>query len=352
MFAPHSSSAEAMHFLRGLHSLLVHIGSCSARGEEGALRCDVNVSVEGPAPLGLRSRRCEVKNVNGVRAAGQAVEVEALRQIQALLDGQEVLNETLRLDVARGVTVRMRGKESALDYRFFPDPDLPPLRLSQAMLQSWRESLPELPAQMVERFHRKMGLSVGAAHTLVSVRHAPLFFEQACQSLDTGTSSPTKATKELHQQVANWMLNEMFARAKRESEDESVDLDAVHITPKQLASLVVAVQQEDISGKIGKQVIREMFAGDNRLAMEIVDSKGWRQVSDEALLQSICRQVVEQNPGEVEKLRAGRDRVFGYLVGQVMKATKGKANPDRVNQLLREQLEAAVHQEGEEGRRG
>ena len=314
------SADEAVEYLKALRDVLVYLGVNDGNLEEGSFRCDANVSVmrRGTEAYG---QRCELKNINSFRFVKQAIEYEAARHVDVLESGGTVKQETRLWDAVKGETRSMRSKEDAHDYRYFPEPDLPPVLLTDAQLAAAAASLPELPRPRVKRFVARYGLSPTDAKILVSDRALADYFE-TCAAL-------TPDAKRL----ANWFLGEL-ARLTNESGTPLADLK---FTPAQFAALLDAVGKGVVSGNAAKDVFAEMFRT-GRAPEAIIEEKGLAQVSDEAAVEAVVDQVLARNAGEVEAYRAGKKQVFGFLVGQSMKAMKGKGNPGLVNALLKRKL--------------
>jgi aspartyl-tRNA(Asn)/glutamyl-tRNA(Gln) amidotransferase subunit B len=313
------SPDEAGAYLRKLRSILRYLGTCDGNMEEGSMRADVNVSVRKPGEAGYRTR-CEVKNVNSVRFAMQAVEAEARRQIEIWEGGGEVRQETRLFDSGRGVTRAMRSKEDAHDYRYFPDPDLLPLVLDQAWIDELKARLPELPDAKKTRFMSDYGLSVYDAGVLVAEQKTALFYETVAHGRDPKIA-------------ANWVTGDFFAalhRTGRTIEDPPVE--AV-----QLGALLDLIADNTINGRIAKDVFESMVAtGDDPAS--IVDAKGLRQVTDTGAIDAAVDKIIAVNQDKVAEFRSGKDKLFGFFVGQVMKAMQGKANPALVNDILKRRL--------------
>jgi len=328
------SAREAATYARTLHALVVWLGICDGNLQEGSFRCDANVSVRplGQAELGTR---CEIKNLNSFRFLERAIEHEAARQIELISDGGRVVQETRLYDPDRDETRTMRGKEDAHDYRYFPDPDLPPLAIDAAWIERVRATLPELPAAMRERFGQAYGLSAYDAATLTASRGVAAYYEAVVRALP---ASPTTGVPPLAKAAANWVMGELAAALNRD--DRAIE--DCPVAPGQLARLVARIDDGTISGKSARDVFAEAWAGgearDADAIDRIVDAKGLRQMSDAGELERIVDAVIASNPKSVDEFRAGRDKAFNALVGQVMKATRGKANPQQVNTLLRQRL--------------
>jgi aspartyl-tRNA(Asn)/glutamyl-tRNA(Gln) amidotransferase subunit B len=312
------SAEEAGLYLRKLRSILRYLGTCDGNMEEGSLRCDANVSVRRPGePYGTR---CEIKNLNSVRYVMQAIEYEARRQIELIEEGGKVAQQTRLFDVGRGVTRPMRSKEEAHDYRYFPDPDLPPLVLDPAWVEQLRGGLPELPDAKKARFIASMGLSPVDATVLVAEHATSLFFEEAAAGRDAKAA-------------AHWVTGDLFAALNR----LGIGIEQSPVSPGQLGRLIDLVADGTISGRLAKDVFAEMVATGADPAA-IVDKKGLRQVTDEGAIGAAIDAVLAAQPDKVAEYRSGRDKLYGFFVGQVMRATQGKANPSLVNELLKKKL--------------
>jgi aspartyl-tRNA(Asn)/glutamyl-tRNA(Gln) amidotransferase subunit B len=316
------SSAEAVAYARTLHGLVTWIGICDGNMQEGSFRCDANVSVRrtGDAKLGTR---CEIKNLNSFRFLKEAIEFEVRRQVELIEDGGSVVQETRLYDPDRGETRSMRSKEDAHDYRYFPDPDLPPLVVDAAWIERVRADLPELPQAMKERLVASFGLSAYEAATLTAGRALARYFEDAVQA-----GGPPRL-------VATWVLGEVAAALNR----HDLDIARAPVTPAALAQLLARIADGTISGKIAKDVFDAMWGGEGN-ADAIIATKGLRQISDEGALETLVDGVIAANPGIVAEFRAGKEKAFNSLVGKAMGASKGKANPAQVNAILRRRLGA------------
>ena len=314
------SAEEAMAFVRKLRSVLRYLGTCDGDMEKGNLRADVNVSVRKPgAPL---ATRCEIKNLNSIRFIGQAIEHEAQRQIDVIEDGGTIEQETRLFDPVEGETRSMRTKEEAHDYRYFPDPDLLPLELTPSFVAELQSSLPELPDEKKARFVRDYALSAYDAGVLVAERETAEYFETMI-----GAGADPKA-------AANWLINEYFGRLNK----EGLTVSTGPLSAGANAAIVQMVAQDVISGKVAKDVLTIVCTegGDPR---EVVERRGLRQVSDVAALEKIVNEIVAKNPDKVADAKAN-PKAIGWFVGQVMKASGGKANPQTVNALLKKIIEA------------
>jgi aspartyl-tRNA(Asn)/glutamyl-tRNA(Gln) amidotransferase subunit B len=311
------SAEEARADVSKLRTILRYIGSCDGNMEQGSLRADVNVSVRRPGePLGTR---CEIKNVNSIRFIGQAIEVEARRQIGILEDGGSIDQETRLFDPGRGETRSMRSKEEAHDYRYFPDPDLLPLEFDQAFVEALRTELPELPDAKRERFIAEYGLPSYDAGVLVMERASADFFEETARGRDAKLA-------------ANWVINELFGRLNK----EGLDISRSPVSAKALGSIIDLISQEVISGKIAKDLFEIVWTegGDPQT---IVEERGLKQVTDTGAIEAAVDAVIAANPDKVAQAKA-KPTMLGWFVGQVMKTTGGKANPQAVNDLLKSKL--------------
>ncbi|MES2215244.1 MAG: Asp-tRNA(Asn)/Glu-tRNA(Gln) amidotransferase subunit GatB [Pseudomonadota bacterium] len=313
-----SSPFEAAEYIKKIRALLRYLGTCDGDMEKGSMRCDANVSVRKKgAPLGTR---CEIKNVNSVRNVMRAIEYEAMRQVE-VLEGFGVVNQETRLfDADTGKTRTMRSKEDAHDYRYFPDPDLLPVIIEQSTIDKIASEMPELPDAKIERYISELGLSPYDASVLASDKEVADYFELA---------SSNRSAK----LVANWITGELFASLNK----HSVELTDCKVSAESLSRLVGLIESNIISGKIAKAVFEVMFETGNS-PEDIVKEKGLVQVSDTSALKAAIEEVMQENPGFVEEYRSGKDKLFGFFVGQVMKKTEGKANPNIVNELFRESL--------------
>jgi aspartyl-tRNA(Asn)/glutamyl-tRNA(Gln) amidotransferase subunit B len=314
------SAEEAVAYARALHALVRWIGICDGNMQEGSFRCDANVSVRRPgAPLGTR---CEIKNLNSFRFLERAILYEVRRQIEVLEDGGKVVQETRLYDPDRDSTRSMRSKEDAQDYRYFPDPDLLPLEVSEAWLEEVRQSMPELPAATRGRFVREFGLSEYDAAVLTSTREVADYFEALVGALP--------AQPKL---CANWVMGELSGRLNR----EGLEIADSPIPAQRLAGLLARVADATVSGKIAKDVFDAMWSAAGS-ADEIIDARGLRQISDTGALEALVAGVLEANPAQVAEYRAGKEKAFNFLVGQAMKASRGKANPAQLSELLKKRL--------------
>jgi aspartyl-tRNA(Asn)/glutamyl-tRNA(Gln) amidotransferase subunit B len=320
------SSAEAVAYAKALHALVRWIDICDGNMQEGSFRCDANVSVR-PAGQEKFGTRCEIKNLNSFRFLERAIEFEVRRQIELIEDGGTVVQETRLYDPDRDETRTMRSKEDAHDYRYFPDPDLLPLAVSEAWLARVRSELPELPHAKRERFVSEYGLTPYDAALLTASRELADYFEEAAAGADAKTAKL----------VANWINGTLTARLN----EDGADVVASRISAKQLRRLVDRIADGTVSGKIAKDVFDAMWAGEaggDDAADAIIAAKGLRQISDSGALEKMVDDVLAANPQQVADYRGGKEKAFNSLVGQVMKATKGKANPQQLSEILKRKL--------------
>ena len=327
------SVAEVRAYATALRAILVYLGINSGQMERGVMRFEASVSVR-PVGSDELNPRHEIKNLNSFRALTDAVAYEIAEQIAALERGETVIQQTVGWDEARGVTYVQRSKEYAEDYRYFPEPDLPPVEIDREWLAELQARLPELPAARRRRFVVEYGLSVADAGLLVADRVVGDYFEEAVAAI---TTMKTEAMSSVAPKtVAHWVTGELFRLAKLKEEAEG-DITALGVSPQALAELIALVNKETITVGVGRKVLAEMVAT-GQTARQIVEEQGLAQVSDSTTLERIVRQVLNEHPEEVARYRAGREQLFGWLVGQVMRATRGKANPHIVRQILSAQL--------------
>ncbi|MBB5215782.1 Asp-tRNA(Asn)/Glu-tRNA(Gln) amidotransferase subunit GatB [Parapusillimonas granuli] len=318
------SAAEAVAYARALHGLVVWLGICDGNMQEGSFRVDANVSVrpKGQAAFGTRA---EIKNVNSFRFLERAILYEARRQIELIEDGGTVVQETRLYDADRDETRSMRSKEDAHDYRYFPDPDLPPLVIEPEWIRRVQDAMPELPAQKRARFERDLGLSAYDAAQLTMSRATSVYFEETAAQLPQGQAKL----------AANWMLGELAAALNR----DEIDVDQSPVKPAALAALILRIIDGTISNKLAREVFAAMWSGENGGDPDaIIQARGLKQISDTGAISAMIDEVLAANPAAIEEYRAGKQKAFNSLVGQVMKAAKGKANPQQVNDLLKEKL--------------
>lgn len=316
------SAQEAVAYAKTLHALVQYLDICDGNMQEGSFRCDANVSVR-PKGSDTFGTRCEIKNLNSFRFLEKAIEYEVSRQIEILEAGGFIEQETRLYDSDRDETRSMRSKEEAFDYRYFPDPDLLPLRIPEEMIEAIRASLPELPHAKRSRFMSQYGLSGYDAGVLTASRAMAAYFEAVVAGVGAA-----------HAKVAaNWVMGELAGALNRDGRD----IGDSPISAAQLAGLIARILDNTISGKIAKEVFEAMWAGEGD-ADTIIEKRGLRQITDTGALEQLVEEVIAANPKSVEEYRAGRDRALNALVGQVMKRTQGKANPQQVTQLLKARL--------------
>ena len=314
------SSEEVEAYLRKLKSILEYIEVSDCKMQEGSFRADVNVSVrkKGDTKLGTRT---EMKNMNSFRSITRAIEYEVDRQIDVIEEGGKVEQETLRWDDVSGKTFSMRDKEDAQDYRYFPDPDLVAIKLSEEYIQNIKESLPELPESRKKRYLQEYELSEKDANIITASKYLSDLFEGAIEVCNNPKA------------VNNWIISDI-SRILNETEMEPIEIP---FDSKQLGKLVILIDKGTISSSIGKKVLEELFENP-RDPEEIIKEKGWIQISDEGAIKEVVLKVLEANPQSIADYKAGKDRALGFLVGQAMKETKGKANPKMLNQMFLEEL--------------
>lgn len=315
------SAKEAVAYMKRLHALVRYLGICDGNMQEGSFRCDANVSVRprGQTEFGTRA---EIKNLNSFRFVERAINFEVERQIERIESGGAVVQETRLYDPDRDETRSMRTKEEANDYRYFPDPDLLPVVIHERDIEDARALLPELPDVKRERFVRDYALSSYDAGTLTASRELADYFE----AVAAGCGAPKLA--------ANWVMGELAAALNR----SEVDLAQSPVTAEALAQLLARIDDDTISGKIAKEVFESMWAGEGG-ADEIIEARGLKQITDTGAIDVIIDEVIAANPSQLEQYRSGKDKLFGFFVGQVMKKTQGKANPAQVNERLRARLQ-------------
>jgi aspartyl-tRNA(Asn)/glutamyl-tRNA(Gln) amidotransferase subunit B len=333
------SAAEAVAYAKALHSLVRWIGICDGNMQEGSFRCDANVSVR-PKGQEAYGTRCEIKNLNSFKFLEKAIEYEVRRQIELIEDGGTVVQETRLYDPDRDETRSMRSKEEANDYRYFPDPDLLPVMVDEAFLDKVRAELPELPQAKRERFEGGYGLPAYDAGVLTASREMADYFEATCCALTLSPLPPVEAenevaaiSKEMAKIAANWTMGDLSAALNKDGRD----LADSPISSAQLAGLLKRIADGTISGKIAKEVFAAMWAGEGD-ADAIIEAKGLKQVSDAGAIEKIVDDILAANPAQVAEYRSGKDKVFGFFVGQAMKASKGKANPAQLNDILKKKL--------------
>jgi aspartyl-tRNA(Asn)/glutamyl-tRNA(Gln) amidotransferase subunit B len=316
------SAAEAVAYAKALHALVTWIGICDGNMQEGSFRCDANVSVRRPGgPLGTRR---EIKNLNSFRFLQQAIDYEVKWQIETLEDGGRIQQATVLFDPDSGETRAMRSKEDAQDYRYFPDPDLLPLEIKAQWIDEVKAGLPELPGQMKTRFASQYGLGDYDAGLLTDRRDIARYFEEAVAG-----AGPQNAKL-----CANWIMGEIASRLNSEGRE----IGDAPVTAEQLAGVILRIADNTISNKIARDVFEALWQGQGKDADAVIEAKGLKQITDSGAIEAIIDEVLAANPKSVEEFRAGKEKAFNALVGQAMKATKGKANPQQVNELLRRKL--------------
>lgn len=313
------SSAEAVAYLKALYGIVTYLGVCDGNMEEGSFRCDANVSIRpvGSTTFGTRT---ELKNLNSFRNVQRAIDYEIARQQDALADGEEIVQETRLYDATKNITASMRGKEEAHDYRYFPDPDLLPVTITDEEFSRWQQELPELPAARMQRFIAMTGLPEPEAEVLVQSRAMADFFEAAAAKADA-------------RKVANFILGPLL----RELNARSLHVQDCAMTPEALAELVSIVDKGLISAKIANDIFADLMEN-GAMPEAYVKGKGLVQISDSSALEAAVGKVLADNPAEVEAFRGGKTKLISFFVGQVMRATRGKANPALVNELLAKKL--------------
>jgi aspartyl-tRNA(Asn)/glutamyl-tRNA(Gln) amidotransferase subunit B len=315
------SAKEAVAYMKKVHTLVRYLEICDGNMQEGSFRCDANVSVRkaGATKFGTRA---EIKNLNSFRFVERAINYEVARQIDLLEGGGQVVQETRLYDPDKGETRSMRSKEEANDYRYFPDPDLLPVELDQAFIEDVRKDLPELPDQKAARFASQYGLSVYDAGVLTARRELAAYYEEVVRAVPR---EPKLA--------ANWVMGELAAALNK----ESLEVGSSRMTAERLAGLLKRISDQTISGKLAKEVFEAMWSG-GADADAVIAERGLRQITDSAAIERAIDEVMQKSPGQLAEYRAGKDKLFGFFVGQVMKATGGKANPAQLNELLRRKL--------------
>ncbi len=318
------SAREAVAYLKKIHTLVRYLEICDGNMQEGSFRCDANVSVRriGAERLGTR---CEIKNVNSFRYVEKAIHYEVIRQIDVLESGGKIIQETRLYDAAKDETRSMRSKEEANDYRYFPDPDLLPVVLDEAFITSVRATLPELPDEKAARFMASYGLSAYDAALLTASRDVAAFYEAV-----VAAAKPDAGLAKL---AANWVMGDFSAFLNR----DGLELSAAKVSTSGLAGLLDRLSDQTISGKIAKEVFELMWA-EGLSADAVIEAKGWRQITDTRAIEAAIDAVIAANPEQLADYRSGKDKLFGFFVGQAMKATQGKANPAQLNELLKSKL--------------
>ena len=313
------SPDEVNAYIKKLRSIMRYLGTCDGNMQEGSLRADVNVSVrkKGEKELGTR---CEIKNVNSIKFMQMAIEYEANRQVDVIEEGGSIDQETRLFDTKKNETRSMRSKEDAHDYRYFPDPDLLPLEISDDFINNIKKSIPELPDEKKKRFIEKFNLSAYEANILVSDIETSKYFEEVIKNSDVKIST-------------NWITGELFALLN----DKNLEISKSPISAKNLSKLINLIKDGTISGKIAKSVFEIMATGDKN-PVDIVEEKGLKQQSDPKELEKLIDKVINENPDKVKEYKSGKEKLFGFFVGQAMKASAGKANPQLINDILKKKL--------------
>jgi aspartyl-tRNA(Asn)/glutamyl-tRNA(Gln) amidotransferase subunit B len=316
------SAKEAVAYMKKIHTLVRYLEICDGNMQEGSFRCDANVSVRprGQEKLGTRA---EIKNLNSFRFVEKAIQYEVARQVELIESGGKVVQETRLYDSDKDETRSMRSKEEANDYRYFPDPDLLPVEIDEPFIEAVRATLPELPDQKAARFARDFGLSAYDAGVLSASRELGAYFEAVVASLGAGHAKL----------AANWVMGELSSALNR----DSVDIEHSRVDPRQLTGLLTRIVDDTISGKIAKEVFEAMWS-EGKPADAIIEAKGLRQITDASAIESVIDAIIAANPKQLADYRSGKDKLFGFFVGQVQKATGGKVNPAQLNELLKAKL--------------
>ena len=315
------SAVEAVAYMKKIHSIVKYLEICDGNMQEGSFRCDANVSVrpKGQEEYGTRA---ELKNINSFRFVERAINYEVERQIDIIENGGKVAQETRLYDSDNNTTRSMRSKEEAMDYRYFPDPDLLPVDIEPSFIDKIKQTLPELPDDKKKRFMSDFGLNADDAGTLTASRELADYYETTVKI----SGNETRLS-------ANWVISELSGALNK----EGIEFSASPVSAKMLGGMIKRIADDTISGKIAKQVFEAMWSGEGS-ADEIIENKGLKQVTDSGAIEKIIDDIIAANPQQVEQFRSGKDKVFGFFVGQVMKQTQGKANPKQVNELLRKKL--------------
>lgn len=316
-----STAEEAVEYVKKLRTILKYLDICNGNMEEGSLRCDANISIR---PAGARDlgTKTEIKNINSFRFIQKAIEYEINRQKVVIGNGEKVVQETRLFDSEKGTTFSMRSKEEAHDYRYFPDPDLLPVKIRQQYVEEIKSTLPELPDDRFERFIKEYSLPENDARILTSSKPLADYFESCLKNISD------------YKLPANWIINEVL----RELDDED-EIENFSVTPDGLSELLLLIKENKISTKIAKEVFPEMIES-GKSASQIVSEKGLTQISDQSEIEDIITEIINENPGEVERYKDGDEKLLGFFVGQAMKKTRGKANPGIVNELLKKFLDS------------
>tara|TARA_B100001029_G_scaffold99648_1_gene81934 strand:- start:864 stop:2294 length:1431 start_codon:yes stop_codon:yes gene_type:complete len=315
-----SSAKEAVAYMKTIHQLVTYLNVSDGNMAQGSLRCDANVSIRkiGDKKLGTRT---EIKNINSFKFIEKAINFEIKRQIKILESGEKVIQETRLYDSAKDETRPMRSKEFANDYRYFPEPDLLPVVISNEEMQEIKDKFPELPKEKESRYQKEYGLSAYDAQIIASSKSMADFFESAIENIEN------------YSLLANWLIGEVSAYLNK----ELIEIKESKLNPKNMAMLINRIDDQTISGKIGKSIFEEMCMSGSS-PDKIIESQGLKQITDDGAIEKIIDEVINNNTKQVDDYRAGKDKLFGFFVGQVMKKTQGKANPQTVNRILKEKL--------------
>jgi aspartyl-tRNA(Asn)/glutamyl-tRNA(Gln) amidotransferase subunit B len=316
------SAKEAVAYMKKIHTLVRYLEICDGNMQEGSFRCDANVSVR-PRGANKLGTRAEIKNLNSFRFVEKAIQHEVARQIELIESGGKVVQETRLYDSDKNETRSMRSKEEANDYRYFPDPDLLPVEMDQEFIEAVRATLPELPDEKAARFARDFGLSAYDAGVLCASRELGAYFESLVQALGAAHAKL----------AANWVMGELSSALNR----DNVEITASRVSVADLSALLGRIVDETISGKIAKDVFEAMWS-EGKTADAVIETRGLRQITDAGAIESVIDAVIAANPKQLADYRGGKDKLFGFFVGQVMKATGGKANPAQLNHLLKSKL--------------
>ncbi len=315
------SAEEAVAYMKKIHSIVRYLGISDGNMQEGSFRCDANVSMrpKGQEEFGTRT---ETKNLNSFRFVERAIHYEINRQIDVLENGREIVQETRLYDANKDETRSMRSKEEANDYRYFPDPDLLPVVIEPSFIEELRKQLPELPTEKIKRFKQEYNLSDYDAENLVMNKETAMYFEEVVKN------SNAKAKL-----AANWVLGDLSAVLNQ----DDIEINNCPVSAGMLAGLLDRIEDNTISSKIAKEIFQAMWSGEGDVDA-IIEAKGLKQITDSSEIEALVEQVINDNPGQLEQYKSGKDKVFGFFVGQVMKLSKGKANPQQVNDLLKDKL--------------
>jgi len=316
------SAKEAVAYMKKIHTLVRYLEICDGNMQEGSFRCDANVSMR-PRGREKFGTRAEIKNLNSFRFVEKAIHYEVARQVELLESGGSVVQETRLYDSDKDETRSMRSKEEANDYRYFPDPDLLPVQIDESFIDAVRATLPELPDDKAARFARDFGLSAYDAGVLSASRELGAYFEAVLNELGAAHAKL----------AANWVMGDLSSALNR----DNVDIAVSRVTPPYLSGLLLRIVDQTISGKIAKDVFEAMWS-EGRPADAIIEAKGLKQITDSGAIEAVIDAVMAANPKQLADYRSGKDKLFGFFVGQVMKATEGKANPAQLNELLKRKL--------------